>query len=53
MISLKNDRGTNYGTYIEIQNSLKAAYAEVRDKYALTLTNGSMNYREIDECSDN
>jgi biopolymer transport protein ExbD len=53
VISLKNDRGTNYGTYIEIQNSLKAAYAEVRDKYALTLTNGSMNYREIDECSDN
>lgn len=53
VISLKNDRGTNYGTYIEIQNSLKAAYAEVRDKYALTLTNGSMNYREIDECADN
>ena len=53
VISLKNDRGTNYGTYIEIQNSLKAAYAEVRDKYALSLTNGSMNYKEIDECSDN
>lgn len=53
VISLKNDRGTNYGTYIEIQNALKAGYAEVRDNYALTLTNGAMNYKEIDDCADN
>lgn len=53
VISLKNDRGTNYGTYIEIQNSLKAGYAEVRDKFALAITNGSMTYREIDDCADN
>lgn len=53
VISLKNDRGTNYGTYIEIQNSLKAAYAELRDKYALSITNGSMTFKEIDDCTDN
>ncbi|MDX5321655.1 MAG: biopolymer transporter ExbD [Bacteroidota bacterium] len=34
VISLKNDRGTNYVTYISVQNELKAAYREVRDEYA-------------------
>tara|TARA_B110000037_G_C17013630_1_gene462330 strand:- start:212 stop:814 length:603 start_codon:yes stop_codon:yes gene_type:complete len=53
VISLKNDRGTNYGTYIEIQNSLKAGYAEVRDKYSLSITNGSMNYKEVAKCAKN
>jgi biopolymer transport protein ExbD len=53
VISLKNDRGTNYGTYIEIQNELKAAYAELRDKYALSVTGGQMTFREIDDCAGN
>ncbi|MCB9256405.1 MAG: biopolymer transporter ExbD [Chitinophagales bacterium] len=53
IISLKNDRGTNYGTYIQIQNELKAAYAELRDNMALKLTNGAMTYAELDDCSDN
>ncbi len=53
IVSLKNDRGTTYGVYIEIQNELKAAYAELRNKMALKLTNGSMNYYEIDACTDN
>lgn len=53
IISLKNDRGTNYGTYIQIQNELKAAYNEVRDKFALSLTNGSMTYKELDDCASN
>lgn len=53
IISLKNDRGTNYGTYIEIQNELKAAYNEVRNKYALSITGGVMNFQQLDECSDN
>lgn len=53
VISLKNDRGTNYGTYIEIQNALKAAYAELRDKEAMKLTSGSMTFKEIDECAGN
>jgi len=53
VISLKNDRGTSYGIYIEIQNELKAAYAELRDEMAYTLTNGEMTYSELDDCADN
>jgi biopolymer transport protein ExbD len=29
IISLKNDRGTNYKTYLEVYNELKAAYNEL------------------------
>ncbi|MEM9918190.1 MAG: biopolymer transporter ExbD [Bacteroidota bacterium] len=29
IISLKNDRGTNYKTYLEVYNELKAAYTEL------------------------
>lgn len=32
IISLKNDRGTNYRTYIEVYNELKAAYDELWDE---------------------
>lgn len=35
IVSLKNDRGTSYETYIAVQNELKAAYREVREEYAL------------------
>lgn len=31
IISLKNDRGTEYGTYLEVYNELKAAYRELRE----------------------
>jgi len=31
VVSLQNDRGTSYNTYIQVQNELKAAYNEVRD----------------------
>ncbi len=34
IISLKNDRGTEYGTYLEVYNELKAAYTELRNEYA-------------------
>ena len=34
IISLKNDRGTSYKTYIEVYNELKAAYNELRDEDA-------------------
>ena len=34
IISLKNDRGTNYETYIEVYNELKAAYNELWDEMA-------------------
>ncbi len=32
IISLKNDRGTNYKTYITVYNELKAAYSELWDE---------------------
>jgi biopolymer transport protein ExbD len=35
IISLQNDRGTSYGTYIEVQNELVAAYNELRDELSL------------------
>lgn len=34
IISLKNDRGTKYDTYMQVQNELKAAYREVREDYS-------------------
>lgn len=34
IISLKNDRGTKYGTYIGVYNELKGAYNELRDELA-------------------
>jgi len=41
IISLKNDRGTHYKTYLEVYNELKAAYNELWDelcqrKYGIT-----------------
>ena len=35
IISLKNDRGTSYETYLEVYNELKAAYNELRNERAL------------------
>ena len=32
VVSLKNDRGTQYGTYLEVYNELRAAYNEVWDE---------------------
>lgn len=34
IISLKNDRGTSYGTYLEVYNELKAAYNELWEEEA-------------------
>ncbi len=34
IISLKNDRGTNYKTYLEVYNELKAAYTELWDEFS-------------------
>jgi biopolymer transport protein ExbD len=34
IVSLKNDRGTNYETYLEVYNELQAAYRELRDEYS-------------------
>ena len=35
IISLKNDRGTSYETYLSVYNELQAAYAELREDAAL------------------
>ena len=35
IISLKNDRGTSYETYLEVYNELKAAYNELREEEAM------------------
>lgn len=35
VISLQNDRGTSYKTYIDVQNELVGAYNELRDEFAL------------------
>ena len=35
MISLQNDRGTVYNTYIMVQNELTRAFNEVRNEVAL------------------
>ncbi len=37
IISLKNDRGTSYKTYIAVYNELKAAYRELWDEEAMRL----------------
>ena len=36
IISLQNDRGTSYKTYIQVQNELTAAYNELRNTAALS-----------------
>ncbi|MBN2482423.1 MAG: biopolymer transporter ExbD [Bacteroidales bacterium] len=43
VISLQNDRGTSYGTYIAVQNELTAAYAELRNRLSLERFNVSFN----------
>ena len=47
VISLQNDRGTEYQAYIEVQNELVAAYNEVRNK--LAKAKFGKNYAELGE----
>lgn len=35
LISLRNDRGTKYKTYLEVYNELKAAYNELREEESM------------------
>jgi biopolymer transport protein ExbD len=39
IISLKNDRGTNYMTYLDVYNELKAAYDELWDELSMKMYN--------------
>jgi biopolymer transport protein ExbD len=47
VISLQNDRGTSYGTYIAVQNELTAAYNELRDE--LSISKFGMRYDDLKE----
>ena len=47
VISLQNDRGTKYNTYITVQNELTAAYNELRDE--LAMGKWSKKYEDLDK----
>lgn len=48
IISLRNDRGTTYGRYIEVQNELVAAYNELRNEAAFEYF-GKRKYDDLNE----
>ncbi|WP_424493036.1 ExbD/TolR family protein [Salinimicrobium sp. GXAS 041] len=48
VIMLVNDRGTEYGTYIAVQNELVAAYNDLRDRSAQRLFGKSFQKMESD-----
>ncbi len=43
VISLQNDRGTQYQMYLSVQNELQAAYNELRDELARRQFNSSFS----------
>jgi len=45
IVSLKNDRGTTYETYIQVQDELRVAYRRVRNKEAINQY--GMKYAEL------
>ncbi len=47
VISLKNDRGTSYETYITVHNELTAAYNELKNELALEKFNA--DYIDLDD----
>lgn len=47
VVSLQNDRGTQYGTYLEVQNELVKGFNQLRDELAMQKF-GSI----FDECSE-
>ena len=47
VISLQNDRGSQYQAYLQVQNELQAAYNELRNDLAKRKFN-----KEFKECSD-
>lgn len=47
IISLQNDRGTNYKTYISVQNELAAAYNDLREELAQRLYGKS--YEDLED----
>lgn len=51
VISLRNDRGTSYGTYLMVQNELLAAKNELRDE--LAMQQFGKKYDALDEDKQN
>jgi biopolymer transport protein ExbD len=49
VISLQNDRGTQYQMYISVQNELQAAYTELRDEISLRQFNKKFNELDPDQ----
>jgi biopolymer transport protein ExbD len=49
IISLKNDRGTNYKTYLTVYNELQAAYNELRNETALKRYGKEYTYLTADQ----
>ena len=49
IISLQNDRGSQYQAYLEVQNELQAAYNELRDELAKRKFGKSFEDCEEDE----
>lgn len=47
VISLQNDRGSEYQAYLKVQNELQAAYNEVRDEFAK-----KQFHKSFDDCSE-
>ena len=43
IISIKNDRGTKYNTYLEVYNELKAAYNELWEESAMSKFGKNLN----------
>ena len=57
VIMLVNDRQTEYGTYISVQNELVAAYNELRDRtaqrlYGKTFSQMEANYKDVNYPGD-
>lgn len=47
IISVQSDRGTDYGTYIQVQNELLRAYTDLRNR--LALERYKMKYTELEK----
>ena len=47
VISLQNDRGSEYQAYLKVQNELQAAYNEIRDEFAK-----KQFHKSFEDCSD-
>ena len=50
VISLQNDRGTKYETYITVQNELTKAYNELRDE--LAMGKWSKTYAQLEKANE-